>query len=342
MSRFAPRFLRPLLAVACAVVLTVGGSARADEPRGLLNVSYDVAREFYKDVNAQFVPYWQRSHGETVTVNQSHGGSSKQARAVIDGLAADVVTMNQQTDIDAIAKTGLIRSDWRQALPFGSAPYGSTIVFLVRKGNPKGIQDWPDLVRDGVQIVIPNPKTAGNGRYSYLGAWAWAKEKYGSDEAAREFVGKVFRNVPVLDADGRAATTTFMQRGIGDVLLTFESEVLQITREFSPDAFDVVIPSLSIDADAPVAVVDKVVDRKGSRALAEGYLRFLYTPEGQRLAAKHYLRPRDPAVFAEFREQFRNVRLVTVDAAFGGWPQAQATHFADGGEFDRLYQPGSR
>ena len=332
--------IRPVIGLLAGLAIVSAAPAQADTT--LLNVSYDVSRELYKEINPAFVAHWQKTAGEKLTINQSHGGSSKQIQSVIAGLEADVVTMNQASDIDVLAKNGLASADWRKAFPHGAAPYSSATIFLVRKGNPKGIQDWPDLVRDGVQIVIPNPKTAGNGRYSYLGAWAWAKERYGSDEAAREFVGKVFRNVPVLDVGGRAATTTFMQRGIGDVLLTFESEVLQITKEFSPDAFDVVIPSLSIDADAPVAVVDRVVDRKGSRALAEGYLGFLYTPEGQRLAAKHYLRPRDPAVFAEFREQFRPVRLVTVEAAFGGWPQAQAAHFADGGEFDRLYQPGAR
>ncbi|PWV59328.1 sulfate ABC transporter substrate-binding protein [Plasticicumulans acidivorans] len=331
-----PARLSRLLAATCSLLLLGSSAAHATE---LLNASYDVARELYKDVNASFVPYWKQKTGEEVTINQSHGGSSKQARAVIDGLAADVVTMNQQTDIDAIAKAGVLRADWRDAFPYHAAPYGSTIIFLVRKGNPKQIHDWGDLAREGVQLVIPNPKTAGNGRYSYLAAWAWAKEQYGSDDKAREFVGKLFHNVPVLDAGGRAATTTFIQRGIGDVLLTFESEVLQITKTFNKDDFEIVVPSMSIDADAPVAVVDRVVEQKGTRALAEGYLNFLFSPEGQRIAARHYLRPRDPAVFAEFQEQFKPIRLITVEGAFGSWAEAQARHFADGGEFDRIYQP---
>ncbi|TCO81042.1 sulfate transport system substrate-binding protein [Plasticicumulans lactativorans] len=328
----------PLHARSLGLLAVLAASAPAlAADASLLNASYDVAREFYKDFNAQFEPAWKARTGATVTINQSHGGSSKQARAVIDGLAADVVTMNQQTDIDAIAAAGLIAPDWRTRLPYGAAPYASTIVFLVRKGNPKGIHDWDDLVRDGVQLVIPNPKTSGNGRYSYLGAWAYAQEKYASAEQAQAFVGKLFHNVPVLDAGGRAATTTFAQRGIGDVLLTFESEVLQIAKEFNTTDFETVVPSLSVDADAPVAVVDRVVDKRGSRALAEAYLQALFTPDGQRLAARHYLRPRDPAILAEFRDRFAPIRLVTVDQAFGGWARAQAEHFADGGRFDQIY-----
>ncbi len=330
---------RRLLAAALGIALAVGATAHAASVE-ILNVSYDVAREFYKDVNAQFVPFWKQQTGDEVTVNQSHAGSSKQARAVIDGLAADVVTMNQQTDVDAIAKAGLLSQDWRKAFPYNAAPYGSTIIFLVRKGNPKNIKDWDDLVKDGVQLAIVNPKTGGNGRYSYLGAWAYAKRKYGSDQKAQEFVGTLFRNAPVLDAGGRAATTTFIQRGIGDALLTFESEVLQIAREFSKDEFQVVVPSLSVDADAPVAVVDKVVEQKGTRKVAEGYLNFLYSDEGQRIAARHYLRPRKPEILAEYKAVFAPIELVTVEEAFGGWARAQAEHFADGGTFDQIYAPG--
>lgn len=304
----------------------------------LLNVSYDVTRELYNEYNPSFVNYWRGKTGQQVVINQSHGGSSKQSRAVIDGLEADVVTMNQQTDIDALVdKGGLVDKNWRSHFPNNSAPYRSTIVFLVRKGNPKRIKDWDDLIRDNVSPVIPNPKTSGNGRYSYLGAWAYATRKFGTDDKAREFVGKVFKRVPVLDTGGRGATTTFVERGIGDVLLTFENEVYLIATRLNPRDFDVVIPSLSVVAEAPVAVVDKIVDRKGTRALAEAYLEYLWSEEAQRLFAKHFLRPVSEKVLQENHSQFAPLELLTVDEIAGGWANAQKKHFADGGVFDQTY-----
>ncbi len=304
----------------------------------LLNVSYDVTREFYNEYNPLFVRHWQGQGGGAVSVKQSHGGSSKQARAVIDGLDADVVTMNQQTDIDALAdKSRLVAKDWRSHFPDNSSPYRSTIVFLVRKGNPQGIKDWDDLIRSDVSPVIPNPKTSGNGRYSYLGAWAYAVGKYGSEDKAREFVGKLFKRVPVLDAGGRGATTTFVERGIGDVLLTFENEVYLIAKKLNPNDFDIVIPSLSIEADAPVAVVDKVVDKKGTRQAAEAYLQYLWSDEAQRLVAKHYFRPSSTQILQESRASFPALKLLTVEQVAGSWADAQKKHFADGGVFDQIY-----
>ena len=303
----------------------------------LLNASYDVTREFYNDYNPLFANYWQGKSGETVTINQSHGGSSKQARAVIDGLEADVVTMNQPTDIDALVEKSLVDKNWRKHFADNSAPYHSTIVFLVRKGNPKHIKDWDDLVKEGVSPVIPNPKTSGNGRYSYLGAWGFAAEKYHSQEKAQEFVGKLFKQVPVLDTGGRGATTTFVERGIGDVLLTFENEVYLIAKKLNPTDFDVVIPSISIDADAPVAVVDKVVDKKASRQAAEAYLEHLWSDEAQRLIAKHYFRPSARRILQENRADFPALKLLTVEQIAGSWADAQKKHFSDGGVFDRIY-----
>ncbi|MGB7839017.1 MAG: sulfate ABC transporter substrate-binding protein [Terrimicrobiaceae bacterium] len=314
------------------------GSALA-APSNILNVSYDVTREFYQEYNDVFSLAYKRQHGLAPTVDLSNGGSSKQARAVIDGLEADVVTMNQETDIDAIARAGLIAGNWKTRLPNNSAPYTSTIVFLVRKGNPKGIKDWGDLVRPAISVIVPNPKTSGNGRYSYLAAWAYAKSRPGgSNAAAEEFVKALFKNAPVLETGGRAATNTFVQKEIGDVLLTFESEVLQITKVFSPDKFDVVYPPLSILAEAPVSVVDKVVDRRGTRELATAYLEYLWSDEGQKLAVRSYFRPRSEKLLAENAALFPLIKLVSVDEVFGGWDAVQKAHFVDGGFFDQIYQ----
>jgi sulfate transport system substrate-binding protein len=322
-----------------AALLTLfAGPSLAEEPVTLLNASYDVTRELYNEYNPLFVQYWQGKSGETVAINQSHGGSSKQTRAVIDGLDADVVTMNQQTDIDSLAERGqLVEKNWRAHFPDNSSPYRSTIVFLVRKGNPKHIRDWDDLIRPDVSPIIPNPKTSGNGRYSYLGAWGYAKEKFGADDKAREFVGKLFKRVPVLDTGGRGATTTFVERGIGDVLLTFENEVYLIAKKINPKDFDVVIPSVSIEADAPVAVVDKVVDKKGTRKQAEAYLQYLWSDEAQKLIAKHYFRPVSQTVLQESHAIFPQLKLLTIEQVAGDWASAQKKHFNDGGIFDQIY-----
>jgi sulfate/thiosulfate-binding protein len=325
----------PFAAVALSAALS--GTAHAQE---LLNVSYDPTRELYVDVNAAFAKQWQAKSGKAVTVQQSHGGSSKQARAVIDGLDADVVTLALAYDIDAIAESGLLPRDWQKRLPHNSSPYTSTIVFLVRKGNPKGIKDWGDLVRPGVEVITPNPKTSGGARWNYLAGWAWALKQPGGDEAkARAYVTQLFQHVPVLDSGARGSTTTFVQRGIGDVLLAWENEAFLAIKELGPGKVDVVVPSLSILAEPPVAVVDKVVDKKGTRAAAQAYLEFLYTPEGQEIAARNYYRPRLEAVAARHAATFPKVNLVTIDASFGGWQKAQKTHFADGGVFDQIYQP---
>ncbi|HWJ94014.1 MAG TPA: sulfate ABC transporter substrate-binding protein [Telluria sp.] len=310
-------------------------SAHAAEAE-LLNVSYDVARELYKDINPAFIADWKKATGEDVTIKQSHGGSSKQARAVADGLEASVVTMNQANDIDFLADRGLVAKDWAKKFPNNAAPYYSTMVFLVRKGNPKGIRNWDDLAKPGVQVVIPNPKTAGNGRYTYLAAWGSVLKKGGNQDQARDLVKRIFKNVPILDAGGRAATTTFTQRQIGDALVTFENEVNLVRAEFG-DNFEVVYPTASILAESPVAVVDKVVDRKGVRKQATAYLNFLYTPLGQEIGAKHYLRVRNEAVMKKFAANYKPIQLFTVDELFGGWKQAQKTHFDDGGEFDKIY-----
>jgi len=302
----------------------------------LLNVSYDVARELYKDINPAFAAAYKKSTGTDVTIKQSHGGSSKQARAVADGLEASVVTMNQANDIDMLADHGLVAQDWARKFPNNAAPAYSTMVCLVRKGNPKGIKDWNDLAKPGVAVVIPNPKTAGNGRYTYLAAWGSVLKKGGTEAQARELVGKIFKNVPVLDAGGRAATTTFTQRQIGDVLVTFENEVNLVRAEFG-DNFEVVYPSSSILAESPVAVVDKVVDKKNIRKEATAYLNFLYTDAGQEIIAKHYLRPRSDAIFKKYAASFKPISLFTVDEVFGGWRAAQKKHFDDGGEFDKIY-----
>lgn len=318
-----------------AAILAISGTAYADV--ALLNVSYDVTREFYKDFNPAFASYWKARTSESVTINQSHGGSSKQIRAVADGLEADVVTMNQANDIDVLAERKLIPADWSKRLANGSAPTTSTTVFLVRKGNPKNIKDWSDLVKPGTAVIIPNPKTSGNGRYSYLAAWGAVVKKGGDDKQARDFVTRLFRNVPVLDTGGRGATTTFAQRGIGDVLLTFENEADLIGKELGSDKFEVVYPSVSVLAENPVTLVDKVVDKRKTRAVAEAYLAYHYSEAGQEIAARHHLRPRLASVAARHAAQFKKLDLFTVDEVFGGWQKAQKTHFADGGVFDQIY-----
>ena len=329
-------------ALLASVLLPFLGQA-APAPASLLNVSYDVTRSFYHDYNALFAKDWKAQHAQEVNVVMSHDGSSVQARRVLDGLEADVVTMNQDTDIDILAGRGnLVAKDWRTKFPRGSVPYTSTILFMVRGGNPKGIKDWDDLVKPGVRLVIPNPKTSGNGRYSYLAAWAYAMKKNGGNVAmAKDFVGRLFKNVMVLDTGGRAATTTFAQRGLGDVLLTFENEVYAIRNDptLGGDKLDVVVPSLSIRAEPPVAIVEPNVDKHGTRAVADAYLRFLFTPEAQELAARNFFRPVDPDVLAHHADVFKPVEQVDVQTAFGGWAKAQKDHFDDGGIFDQIYAP---
>jgi len=326
---------RRLLVIAVPALLALATSAQAAGP-ALLNVSYDVAREFYKDYNPAFIKHWKATANEDVTVNQSHGGSSKQARAVIDGLEADVVTMNQASDIDAIAERAkLLPTDWARRLPNNSAPTSSTTVILVRKGNPKGIKDWTDLAKPGISVVIPNPKITGNGRYTYVAAWGATIKSGKTPAQARELVQQIFANVPVFDGGGRAATTTFAQRGIGDALATFESEVNLIKAEFGND-FDVVYPAWSILAENPVAVIDKVVDKKGTRRQAEAYLKYLWSDEAQEIAAKHQLRPRSPALLAKYAKDFPKVNLFTIDEVFGGWSKAQKEHFDDGATYDQV------
>ncbi len=326
-----------LLAVAAGVPVA---PARAAEIR-LLNVSYDPTREFYSEINAAFARHWKEKTGDTVVVQQSHAGSGKQARAVIDGLRADVVTLALAYDIDAIAERAQsLPVDWQKRLPHNSCPYTSTIVFLVRKGNPKGIKDWDDLVKPGIAVITPNPKTSGGARWNYLAAWAFALEKYGQDDAkAREFVTRLYQNVPVLDSGARGATTTFVQRGLGDVFLSWENEAFLAIREFGAEKVEVVAPSLSILAEPPVAVVDRVAKRKGTESVARAYLEFLYSEEGQDLAGKHYYRPQSERAAAKYANRFPRMKLTTVDKAFGGWRKAQQTHFADGGMFDRMYHP---
>jgi len=327
-------FLRPVFALVAGLAIVAAGPAQADTT--LLNVSYDVARELYKDINPAFAAHWQRTTGEKITINQSHGGSSKQIQSVVAGLEADVVTMNQAADIEVLVKNGLASADWRKAFPNNAAPYSSATIFLVRKGNPKGIKDWNDLARAGLGVVVPNPKTSGNGRYTYLAAWGYALSKGGNEAAARDFVAKLFANVPVFDGGGRGATTTFTQRGIGDVLVTFENEAVLIDQEVGGDKFDVVYPSISIDASAPVAIVNKVVDKKGSRKAATAYLNFLYSPEGQEIIAKHNFRPRDPAVLKKHASRFPAIKTFTVEEKFGSWDAVQKTHFSDGGIYDQI------
>lgn len=329
------RFLPILLAAG----LAVGASAAALADVNLLNVSYDPTRELYKDYNQAFAQYWQTKTGEKVTIQQSHGGSGKQARAVIDGLEADVVTLALAYDIDAIAAKGLLPVTWQHRLPHNASPYTSTIVFLVRKGNPKQIRDWSDLVKPGVEVITPSPKTSGGARWNYLAAWGFAlKQPGGNDAKAREFVSKLYGNVKVLDSGARGSTTTFTERGIGDVLITWENEAHLALKEFGADKFEIVTPPLSILAEPPVSVVDRVADRHGTHQVAQAYLEYLYSPTGQEIVARNFYRPTDPQVAAKYAKQFASIKLFTVDELFGGWQQAQKTHFNDGGVFDQIYQ----
>jgi sulfate/thiosulfate-binding protein len=308
----------------------------------LLNVSYDPTRELYAEVNKAFTADWKAKTGDTVTINQSHGGSGKQARSVIDGLEADVVSLALAHDIDEIAARGkLLPANWQSRLPNNASPYTSTIVFLVRRGNPRKIKDWGDLASPGVQVITPNPRTSGGARWNYLAAWAWALRQPGGNEArAREFLTRLYRNVPVLDTGARGSTTTFTQRGIGDVLISWENEAHLVLKEMGSGNFEIVYPSVSILAEPPVALVDRNVDRKGTRAVAEAYLKFLYTPRAQEIIARNFYRPADPAVAARHSAKFPRMTLVTIEDAFGAWQKAHATHFADGGIFDQIYQPG--
>jgi sulfate/thiosulfate-binding protein len=337
-----------LLTLLVSVLPALGGCSKpADakaEPITLLNVSYDPTRELYTDVNAAFAKQWEAKHGTTVTLKQSHGGSGKQARAVIDGLDADVVTLALAYDVDMLHdKAQLIPENWQSRLPHNSSPYTSTIVFVVRKGNPKAIRDWEDLVKPGVAVITPNPKTSGGARWNYLAGWGHALRKAGGDEAkAREFISALFKNVPVLDSGARGATTTFAERGIGDVLIAWENEAFLLTQEVGKDQFEIIVPSESILAEPPVSIVDKNVDRKGTRAAAEAYLQFLYTEEGQEVAAKHYFRPRSQTVAAKYASRFPTVKLFTIAEVFGGWKQAQRAHFDDKGSFDQLYVPQAK
>ena len=334
---------RPILiriAMVVAALFASAGIARAQQT--LLNVSYDPTRELYQDVNAAFVKYWKTKTGQDVAIRQSHAGSGAQARSVIDGLEAAVVTLALASDIDAIAASGLIDPQWQKRLPQNSTPYTSTIVFLVRKGNPKRIKDWSDLIKPGIGVITPNPKTSGGARWNYLAAWGYAlRQPGGTAEKARQFVAALFKNVPVLDSGARGATTTFVQRGIGDVLLAWENEAYLAVDE-AKGAVEIVTPSVSILAEPPVAVVDKVVTRRGTKAVAEAYLQYLYTPEGQEIAARHHYRPRDPKVAAAHAGQFAQITLFTIDQVFGGWQATQKAHFADGGIFDQIYAPSRR
>lgn len=304
----------------------------------LLNVSYDPTRELYRDFNTAFNKHWQAQSGQNIKVRQSHGGSGKQARSVADGLEADVVSLALGYDIDVLADKKLIPADWQKRFPNNASPYTSTIVFLVRKDNPKTIKDWNDLAKPGVSVITANPKTSGGARWNYLAAWAWAlKQPGGNDQKARELVSAIYKNVPVLDAGARGATTSFVERGLGDVLVTWENEAMLAVNELGKDKFDIVIPSLSILAEPPVAIVDKVVDKRGTRQTAQAYLEYLYSEEGQQIAARHYYRPSNPKVAAQYAKQFPKLKLVTIDDTFGGWQRAQKTHFADGGSFDQIY-----
>jgi sulfate transport system substrate-binding protein len=326
---------------ALALGLVVAGwqVAQAQRSVTLLNASYDPTRELYQEFNAAFAKYWKAKKGQAVSIKQSHGGAAKQARAVIDGLEADVVTLALAYDIDAIhEKAKLIPADWQKRLPNNSSPYTSTIVFLVRKGNPKQVKDWNDLAKSGIEVITPNPKTSGGARWNYLAAWAYAlAQPGGNDTTAKDFVAKIYKNVKVLDSGARGSTTTFVERGIGDVFISWENEAFLAIKELGPEMLEIVVPSLSILAEPPVTVVDKVVDKRGTREVATEYLKYWYTPEAQDIAGRHYYRPRDPAALEKYGNQFVKVKLITIDDVFGGWQKAQRTHFNDGGIFDQIY-----
>jgi sulfate transport system substrate-binding protein len=325
---------------AAIAAVALSASAIAGAQTTLLNVSYDVAREFYKDINVAFAASYKKSTGKDIKVDQSHAGSSAQARAVADGLEADVVTFNTTTDVDFLADKGVVAKDWRQKFANNAAPTTSTMLFLVRNGNPKGIKDWDDLIKPGVQVIVVNPKTGGNGRMAYLAAWGYVRSKGGSDADAAEFVGKLYKNVPVLARGGRDATGVFLQRNIGDVLVTFESEVVSVDKEFGAGKVDAVHPSASIVAENPVAIVERTVNKKGSAAEAKAYLDFLYSPEGQEIAAKHNIRPRNEAVLKKYASAFKPIKLFSVEQYFGSLAEAQKVHFNDGGQFDKIYTLG--
>ncbi|WP_410497961.1 sulfate ABC transporter substrate-binding protein [Chitinibacter sp. S2-10] len=325
-------------AIASVITIALSSASSFAASYELLNVSYDPTRELYQDYNKAFSAYYKKKTGDDVTIKQSHGGSGKQARAVLDGLDADIVTLALAYDIDELADKGkLLKGDWQKQYPDNASPYTSTIVFLVKKGNPKGIKDWADLARADVKVITPNPKTSGGARWNYLAAWGWAKKTYGSDDKAREFVQKIYKNVPVLDTGARGSTVTFTQRGIGDVLVTWENEAELVFREVGRDKFEVVAPSYSIKAEPPVAIVDKNVEKKGTRKVAAEYLNYLYSKEGQEIAAQNYYRPLDRDVYAKYAKQFPNIKLFDIDDVFGGWGKAQKTHFSDGGVFDQIY-----
>ena len=328
-----------LTALAAALTLTLGLAVSAHGATTLLNVSYDPTRELYEEYNKEFAKYWKAKNGEDVAIKQSHGGSGKQARTVIDGLPADIVTLALAGDIDAIAANGkLLPVNWQSRLPHNSSPYTSTIVFLVRKGNPKGVKDWDDLIKPGISVITPNPKTSGGARWNYLAGWAWAlKQPGGTEASAKEYIRKLYKNVPVLDTGARGSTTTFAQRGIGDVLIAWENEAFLSIKELGPDKVEIVVPSLSILAEPPVAVVDKVVLKRGTREIATEYVKHLYSPEAQEIIARNYYRPIDATVAAKYAKQFPKIPLATIES-FGGWEKAQKTHFNDGGVFDQIYE----
>jgi sulfate/thiosulfate transport system substrate-binding protein len=338
---FRRTFIRSLAAIALGLSF---GPSPAHAQTTLLNVSYDPTRELYQDFDGAFARYWKGKTGQTVSIRGSHGGSGKQSRAIIDGLEADVATLALGYDIDALYEHGgLVPRDWQKRLPYNSSPYTSTIVFLVRKGNPKGIKEWGDLLKPGVSIITPNPKTSGGARWNYLAAWGYALQRWhGNQNNARDFVSQIYKRVPVLDSGARGSTTTFVQRGIGDVLLAWENEAFLAVKELGADKLQLVAPSTSILAEPPVTVVDKVVDKRGTRAVAAAYLKYLYSPEGQSIIGKHYYRPRSAAAVAKYGSQFPKIKLFTIDKMFGGWQKAEKTHFADGGVFDQIYQPGRR
>ena len=339
MTTHRRHFIKFPLALAAASALALSAVPALAQQVNLLNVSYDPTRELYVEYNAAFAKHWKAKSGQDVSIKQSHGGSGKQARSIIDGIDSDVATLALGGDIDALVTNGgLLKADWQKRLPHNSAPYTSTIVFLVKKGNPKGLKDWDDLIKPGVQVITPNPKTSGGARWNYLAAWEYAKRKNGgSDAKAKEFVGNLFKNVPVLDTGARGSTITFVQRGVGDVLLAWENEAFLALKEFGPDKFEIVAPSLSILAEPSVAVVDKVVDRKGTRAVAEEYLKHLYSDEGQDIAGRNFYRPTSEKAKAKYDKQFAKISLFTIDQAFGGWAKADKAHFADGGSFDQIY-----